>query len=234
MKILVGISGGVDSAFAAKRLIEEGNCVEGAILKMHEYTEISAAEEVAENIGIPLHVIDCTAAFDNIIRKNFVEEYLAGRTPNPCIKCNETVKFRFLYDYAMANGFDAIATGHYARVTKVDHGGKVGYALSVADDNRKDQTYMLYRLPQEIIEDLILPLGDISKEEVRLIAAERGINAAERPDSQEICFLPNGNYSDYIESVAGKCPAGDFVDDRGNILGKHKGIIHYTVGQRPK
>ncbi len=232
MKILVGISGGVDSAYAAKKLLEDGHTVEGAILKMHEYTELSEGMIAAENVGVPLHVVDCTAAFDNIIRKNFVEEYLHGRTPNPCIKCNELVKFRYLYDYAMANGFDAIATGHYAKIVKVG-GDKDGrYAFSVASDTRKDQSYMLYRLPQEIVEKLILPLGDFRKEEVRSASADYGINAADRPDSQEICFLPDGNYPEYIESVAGKCSEGDFIDPEGRVLGRHKGIIHYTVGQR--
>ena len=232
MKILVGISDGVDSAYAAKKLMEEGHFVEGAMLRMHEYTELSEGKIAAENIGIPLHVVDCTVAFDNIIRKNFVEEYLAGRTPNPCILCNQLVKFRYLFDYAMDNGFDAIATGHYAKVVEIRENGDVRYALSVATDSRKDQSYMLYRLPQEILAKLILPLGDCVKEDVRAAASYRGIAAADRPDSQEICFLSNGNYREYIEFVAGKCPEGNFVSDDGRILGKHKGIIHYTVGQR--
>lgn len=232
MKILVGISGGVDSAFAAKKLKEDGHTVEGAILKMHDYTELAEGQSVAENVDITLHVLDCTVAFDNIIRKNFVEEYLAGRTPNPCIICNELVKFRCLYDYAMANGFDAIATGHYAKIVKVGNSNNVRYAFSAATDVLKDQTYMLYRLPQDIMERLVLPLGDFRKTDVRSSAVELGIKAADRPDSQEICFLPEGNYSDYIESVAGKSKEGDFIDVDGKVLGKHKGIIHYTVGQR--
>ena len=227
MKILVGISGGVDSAFAAKKLMLEGHEVEGAVLIMHQHTELDAAREAAESVGIKLHEIDCTAAFEEI-KKNFVNEYINARTPNPCIICNERVKFRILYDFAMSNGFGAIATGHYAKLVSLD--GR--YALSMPEDSRKEQTYMLYRLPQEILSKLVLPLAEGTKSEIRSMAEEQGISAANRQDSQEICFLPEGNHTEYIESVAGKCPEGDFVDSQGKILGRHKGIIHYTVGQR--
>ena len=227
MKILVGISGGVDSAYAAKKLLTEGHEVEGAVLIMHDYTELDAARDVATSVGIKLHEIDCRNSFEDI-KQNFVNEYTSGRTPNPCIICNERVKFRTLYDYAMANGFDAIATGHYAKVVKID--GR--YALAVPEDMRKEQTYMLYRLPKEILSRLILPLSEGTKSEIREQAREQGISAADRSDSQEICFLPEGNHTEYIESVAGKCPEGNFVDTDGKILGRHKGIIHYTVGQR--
>ena len=227
MKILVGISGGVDSAFAAKKLLLEGHEVEGAVLIMHGYTELSAAREAAESVGIPLHEIDCRKEFEEI-KQNFVSEYINARTPNPCIICNERVKFKTLYDFAMKNGFDRIATGHYARLTELD--GR--YALAVPEDSRKDQTYMLYRLPQNILSVLVLPLYEGRKNDIRLIAEGQGISAASREDSQEICFLPNGGHTDYIESVAGKSPEGDFIDESGKVLGRHKGIIHYTVGQR--
>lgn len=227
MKILVGISGGVDSAFAAKKLLLAGHEVEGSVLIMHEYTELDAAREAAASVGIKLHEIDCRESFE-VIKENFVSEYTKARTPNPCIICNERVKFRMLYDFAMANGFDAIATGHYAKI--VESGGR--YALAMPEDNRKEQTYMLYRLPQNILAKLVLPLCEGRKSEIRLIAEEQGISAANRDDSQEICFLPDGGHTDYIESVAGKCPEGNFIDEAGRILGRHKGIIHYTVGQR--
>lgn len=227
MKILVGISGGVDSAFAAKKLILEGHTVEGAILIMHEYTELDAAREVAASVGIKLHEIDCQASFYQI-KQNFVNEYTNGRTPNPCIICNERVKFRTLFDFAMDNGFDAIATGHYARVVESD--GR--YALATPEDMCKEQTYMLYRLPQDILSKLILPLSEGTKKDIREKAAEQGISAANRSDSQEICFLPDGNHTEYIESIVGKCEEGDFIDNEGKILGRHKGIIHYTIGQR--
>ena len=227
MRILVGISGGVDSAFAAKKLLLEGHTVEGAVLIMHEHTELEAAREAARSVGIKLHEIDCRFSFEEI-KKNFVSEYVKGRTPNPCIICNERVKFKTLYDFAMERGFDAIATGHYARIANVD--GR--YALEIAEDSRKDQTYMLYRLPQNILEALVLPLSEGKKESIRTIAAQQGISAANRSDSQEICFLPDGGHTEYIESVAGKCPEGSFIDDEGRVIGRHKGIIHYTVGQR--
>ncbi len=227
MKILVGISGGVDSAYAAKKLLSEGHEVAGAILIMHEYTELSAARDVARSVGIPLYEIDCRDSFCQI-KDNFVLEYTSGRTPNPCIICNERVKFRTLYDFAMAEGFDAIATGHYARLVNID--GRV--ALAMPEDRKKEQTYMLYRLPSHILSHLVLPLSEGTKEQIRALSAEAGISSADRQDSQEICFLPNGGHTDYIESQAGKSPEGDFIDPSGRVLGRHKGIIHYTVGQR--
>lgn len=227
MKILVGISGGVDSAYAAKKLLLDGHSVEGAVLIMHDYTELDAAREAARSVGIRLHEIDCRNSFEEI-KENFVSEYTKGRTPNPCIICNERVKFKMLFEFAMANGFNAIATGHYAKVVELN--GR--YALAMPEDKRKEQTYMLYRLPQEVLSRLVLPLSEGTKPEIRERAAEQGISAASRDDSQEICFLPDGNHTEYIESVAGKCPQGNFVDTEGKILGRHKGIIHYTVGQR--
>lgn len=227
MKILVGISGGVDSAYAAKKLMLEGHQVSGAVLIMHEYTELSAAREAAASVGISLYEVDCREDFDKI-KRNFVDEYINARTPNPCIICNERVKFRALYDLAIAEGFDAIATGHYAKVVNAD--GR--YALAIPEDGRKEQTYMLYRLPQDILSRLVLPLSEGTKAYVRSFAEEQGISAANREDSQEICFLPEGNHAEYIESVSGRCPEGDFIDPQGKILGRHKGIIHYTVGQR--
>ena len=227
MRILVGISGGVDSAFAAKKLMLLGHEVEGAVLIMHEHTELSAAREAAESVGIRLHEIDCRDRFEQI-KDNFVSEYINARTPNPCIICNERVKFKTLYDFAMEHGFDTIATGHYARL--VNNDGR--FALAMPDDKRKEQTYMLYRLPQSILSRLVLPLSEGTKSEIRAASEEYGISAANRGDSQEICFLPDGNHTEYIESVAGKSPEGNFVDIEGKILGRHKGIIHYTVGQR--
>ncbi len=232
MRILLGMSGGIDSTFAAKKLVDEGHHVEGAVLKMHEYTELSAARSAAENVSVRLHEIDCTVEFANTVKADFVHQYTKGRTPNPCVLCNEKVKFRYLYEYAMEHGFDAIATGHYARIVKLVCDGELRYALSVAEDIKKDQTYMLYRLPQEILSVLCLPLAESEKESVRDAARKSDIHAADRKDSQEICFLPDGSHTEFIESVAGKSPVGDFIDEGGRILGKHNGIIRYTVGQR--
>ena len=232
MRILLGLSGGVDSAYAAKKLMQDGHCVEGAVLLMHEHTEIDAAALAAQELSIKLHVIDATDEFNRIVKENFVSEYLSARTPNPCIICNERVKFKFLYDFAMKEGFDAIATGHYAKVTKICDQFGQRYAISQAEDTKKDQSYMLYRLPQKILSTLVLPLGDTTKLDVRKEAKSRSLSAADRRDSQEICFLPDGNYAEYIESVRGPSKKGDFIDEKGNILGTHNGIIRYTVGQR--
>ena len=232
MKILLGISGGVDSAFAAFKLKSEGHEVEGAVIKMHEHTEIDAAKEAAKSIGIPLHIIDATDDFERIIKENFTSEYVKGRTPNPCIICNPNVKFKALYDYAEKNGFDRIATGHYAKILEVENNGEVRYTLTSPQDAKKDQTYMLYRLPQHILEKTIFPLSEMSKDQVRENSRSASLSAADRGDSQEICFLPDGNYAEFVEAKKGKCEEGNFVNDNGEILGRHKGIIHYTVGQR--
>ena len=239
MKILIGISGGVDSSYAAYKLLKEGNEVEAAVLKMHSYTEIESASEAASSLGIPLHIIDCTESFDKIVVSNFISEYKNARTPNPCIVCNSEIKFRFLLDYAIEHGFDAIATGHYARIEEFDGdiedipSSKVKrYAVARAKDAKKDQTYMLYRLSQDILEKLIFPLADMCKAEVRQEAAKCGLTCADRADSQEICFVPDGDYASFIEERTEPSLCGDFVDENGKVLGRHKGLIRYTVGQR--
>ena len=229
MRILVGISGGVDSAFCLLKLINEGHDVEACVLKMHEYTDVTEAREVVSGLGVKLHEVDVTVSFNNIIKKNFASEYLSGRTPNPCVLCNERVKMRALYDYAMERGFEKIATGHYARIIKTEQGC---FAVAMAADEAKDQSYMLYRLPQQILASLVLPLSDIDKSEVREKSALSGISVAHKRDSQEICFLPEGNHAEYIESLYGECPRGSFISTDGRILGEHRGIIRYTVGQR--
>ena len=231
MRILVGISGGLDSAYAAMKLQREGHEVEGAILVMHDFTDLPSAQEVASSIGIKLHVIDCREMFSSVV-DNFVSEYSKARTPNPCIVCNPLVKFKALYDYAMQNGFDRIATGHYANIVKISRELGDRYALERSSDEKKDQTYMLYRLPQEILGTLYFPLGNEIKSDVRESAKERGLAVAEKKESQEICFIPDGDYASFIEEKVGKFPEGDFVDEEGKIIGRHKGIIRYTYGQR--
>ena len=228
-RILVGMSGGVDSAYCAMKLIRMGYSVEGAFLIMHSDSELKYAEATARDLGIPLHVLDCRELFDRTVKTNFAREYSRGRTPNPCVICNEQVKLRRLYDHARSLGIDRIATGHYARVTLLPNGR---YTVAVADDLSKDQSYMLSRLPQDILSSLVLPMSDEHKRDVRREAAEERLCSADRPDSMEICFIEQGRYTDYLESVLGPSAEGDFVDGEGRVLGRHKGIVHYTVGQR--
>ena len=231
MRILVGMSGGLDSTYAALKLINEGHEVVGAVAVMHEYTELDGAKDAAEALGIPLCEIDARERF-LAVKENFVDEYSSGRTPNPCVVCNPLVKFRVLADYAKQNGFDMIATGHYAKIITVNEGDKTLYTLERSKDAKKDQTYMLHRLPQDILSMLYFPLGDEVKSEVREKAREAGLRAAEQKESQEICFIPSGDYATYIEEVKGSFPEGNFVLEDGKVLGTHKGIIRYTVGQR--
>ncbi len=232
MKILLGLSGGVDSTYAALKLKAEGHTVEAAILVMHEYTSVAEAEDSARSLDIPLHVVDCRDRFDEVVKSNLASEYLSGRTPNPCVICNSEIKFIYLLEYADKNGFDMIATGHYASVARLSDANGEYYAVKRGRDLKKDQTYMLWRLPQSVLSRLIMPLSEMTKDEIREGSRDRGLAAADRPDSQEICFLPNGGYAEFIEERFGKSKKGLFVDKEGNILGEHNGIIRYTVGQR--
>ena len=232
MNILLGMSGGFDSTYSAVKLMEDGHTVEGAILVMHEHTDVESARLVCEKIGIPLHIIDCRESFKNIVENNFISEYKNARTPNPCIICNREIKFKYLYDYAMEHGFDRIATGHYAKILKKTDGGVTRYTLVPPRDIKKDQSYMLSRLIQDVLSVLILPLADEVKEEIRERARAVNMPHADKKDSVEICFIPDNNYVGYIEERVGRFPEGDFVDKNGTSLGKHKGLIHYTVGQR--
>lgn len=228
MKILVGLSGGFDSAYTAKLLLDAGHSVEGAALDMHEYTELAEARATADALGLPFHVIPCRALFESAVMEHFCDEYFAARTPNPCIVCNEKVKFRALYDYAMVNGFDRIATGHYARIENQE--GHV--SLLRAKDLSKDQSYMLYRVPHEILEKTLFPMGYIIKKEAKANADLPMRAAVEREESQEICFVHGESYADFIERRRGASPHGRFVLENGEVLGEHCGIIRYTVGQR--
>ena len=232
MRVLLGMSGGVDSTYAVHLLRLKGYEVEGAVIRMHKYTETLEARKSAEALGIRLHEIDGEALFKEKVRAAFMDEYCKGRTPNPCVICNREVKFRLLYDYAKKNGFDKIATGHYADVVRLENNGKIRYAVKRSLDSAKDQTYMLWGLSQDILESLIFPLSEITKESVREESRKMELRAAYRDESQEICFIPDGNYAGYIEERRGKCPEGDFIDEEGKILGRHKGIIYYTIGQR--
>ena len=227
-RIMLGMSGGVDSTYAAIVLQKAGYEVEGAVLAMHSYTEIEEARESAGAVGIPLHVFHAEDLFEEYVINDFCKAYRSGQTPNPCIICNETVKFRVLFDRAMELGFDGIATGHYAKI--MHHNGR--YAVGKAADVSKDQSYMLYRLPQEILQKLIFPLGEYIKKDVSADASTMALRASNRAESQEICFVKNESYADYIEKRCGRMPVGNFVDVQGSVLGEHKGIVHYTLGQR--
>ena len=228
MKVLLGMSGGFDSTFAALKLKEMGYDVEGATLVMHAYTDTAQAESAAVRLGIPLHIIDCRTRFSEIVENNFIEEYKNGRTPNPCIICNREVKFKVLLDYALSHGFDMIATGHYARVSRVGE----RYTLLPPRDKDKDQSYMLSRLTQDELSHLLLPLSDEVKRDLRERVKREDLPIADSKDSQEICFIPEGKYYDYLEKYLGEAKEGDFIDNDGNVLGRHRGIVNYTVGQR--
>ncbi|MCR5419869.1 MAG: tRNA 2-thiouridine(34) synthase MnmA [Lachnospiraceae bacterium] len=238
-KVIVGMSGGVDSAVTAYLLKNEGYDVIGVTLRTwisdngedSRCCEIDDARRVCEKIGIPYHTFNCISEFNREVTEPFVDEYLRGRTPNPCILCNRYVKWEKMLYTANVMGADHVATGHYASIVRLDNGR---YTVKKAVHDKKDQTYMLYRLTQEQLAKTMMPLGKYTKEEVRSIAVKGGLPVAAKEDSQEICFVTDGSYSDFVEKNAkAKIPGeGLFVDEDGNVLGKHRGIIHYTVGQR--
>lgn len=228
MKVLLGMSGGLDSTYAAIALRESGHEVVGAVLQMHDYTDTAAAARAAAAVGVPLVTVDMRAPFRDTVERAFTEEYLCGRTPNPCVVCNRYVKFEGLVSYARQHGFDRIATGHYSRIVRIGD----RYAVSRAADPKKDQSYVLWGLTQAQLSMLITPLADCRKEEIRRSAAERGLEVAEAEESMEICFIPDHDYARYIEERRGKLPEGNFLDWNGKVVGRHRGIVHYTVGQR--
>lgn len=238
-KVIIGMSGGVDSAVAAYLLKQEGHEVIGVTMRVWQdedgeegrCCEIDEARRSSQIIGIKYYPHNCTSLFDKEVVKPFVKAYLEGLTPNPCIECNRYVKWAKLTELMETFESDFVATGHYASIVKLPDGR---YTVKTADHASKDQTYMLYKLTQEQLAHTLMPLGKYSKEEVRRIAREAGLPCADKEDSQEICFVTEGKYSGFIEKHADSPVPGEgnFVDTEGNVLGPHKGIHHYTVGQR--
>lgn len=244
-RVVVGMSGGVDSSVAAALLLEKGYDVIGATMQIWPDNSESAkreggccslsavedARKVANKLGIPYYVMNFKDYFQKKVIDYFVEEYLAGRTPNPCIACNRYVKFEeFL---RRAHNLDAfyIATGHYARIVYDEEQGR--YLLKKSLTGEKDQSYTLYNMTQYQLEHTLMPLGEYTKEETRRLASRIGLTVANKPDSQEICFVDDDDYGRFVTEKANReIQPGHFIDTKGNILGKHRGIVHYTIGQR--
>ena len=242
MKILIAMSGGVDSSVAAKLLCDAGNECIGCTMKLFDncdaglsrsrtccsLDDIEDARSVAFSLGMRYYVFNFKYDFREKVIKKFASAYLAGQTPNPCIDCNRYMKFDKLYERARLLGCDKIATGHYARI---EFDGEK-YLLKKARDESKDQSYVLYMLTQEQLAHTLFPLGELIKSETRAIAEASKLTNAQKPDSQDICFVPDGDYAAAIERLTGKTSApGNFIDTDGNVLGTHRGITHYTIGQ---
>ncbi len=230
-KIAVGLSGGVDSSTAAYLLLQQGYDVTGIILRLKPDdladSDIADAQKIADALGIELHVLDRREIFKKSVIEPFVGEYLAARTPNPCIECNSAIKFGVMLDYALELGCDGIATGHYAKIEEKD-----GRFLLKRSESAKDQSYFLYKLNQFQLSHAMFPLEGMSKEEIREIAEKASLPVAKKGDSQEICFVPNDDYIAYLSSMNITSPKGNFIDKSGAVLGTHNGIINYTIGQR--
>ena len=231
---LIAMSGGVDSSVAAWLTIAKGYQCSGAIMQLHASSiaqSICDAQAVADKLQIPFHVIDCTAAFKEKVMDAFVNCYECGLTPNPCIECNKHLKFDRFLDFAQSAGYEYIVTGHYARIKHDPQSGR--YLLYKAVDPTKDQSYFLYCLTQRQLSHSLLPLGELTKEQVRKIAAEQGFINATKKDSQDICFVPDGDYLKFMMQHTGKVyPKGNYLDINGKVIGTHKGAVGYTLGQR--
>ena len=241
-RVVVAMSGGVDSSVCAALLAREGYEVIGVTLQLYDHgaavksaksccagQDIYDARRVAETVGFPHYVLDYESKFRDAVIEDFADTYLKGATPIPCVRCNQTVKFRDLLAVARDLGADCMATGHY--IQRVD--GPDGPELHRAHDGGKDQSYFLFATTREQLDFLRFPLGHMDKSETRRLAQEMGLNVASKPDSQDICFVPEGRYTDVIEKVRPHAAnPGDIVDEQGRVLGRHRGVMYYTVGQR--
>ena len=237
-RALVAMSGGVDSAVTAHLVRARGYEAIGVTMRLARQENACCSEQdigdaaaIAASLGMAHEVSDLSALFEEKVILPFIEAYENGRTPNPCVACNRYLKFEALYRYGRARGYDVIATGHYARIRYDEESGR--YLLLRAADPQKDQSYVLYNLTQDQLAHTLFPLGELTKTEVRQMAAALGFPNAEKHDSQDICFVPDGDYAAFIEQRTGKTyPPGDFVGPDGRVLGQHRGIIRYTLGQR--
>lgn len=239
------MSGGVDSSVAALLLQKQGFTVGGVTMQLFSGEDIGLsqgascgaescvrdAKAVCDRLGITHTALPLATEFRRCVIDAFADGYRRGETPNPCVECNRHLKFSRILGEAQQNGFDNIATGHYARVDYDETRGR--WVLKKAADPTKDQSYVLYSLTQEVLAHTLLPLGELTKTQIREIAHEHRFASADKPDSQDICFIPDGDYAAFLEKVMGvTAPTGDFVRDDGRVVGRHKGLYHYTVGQR--
>lgn len=235
-KALIGMSGGVDSSVAACLMLRQGFSCAGGTMRLHNFScggadDAMDAQKVAEKLGIDHHIFPFQPEFEQHVIRQFVAAYEDGLTPNPCIQCNAHLKFGAMLEKALEMGFDYVVSGHYARIRQDPQSGR--YLLYKAEDRSKDQTYFLASLNQKQLSHILFPLGGLTKAEVRDIAKKEGLITARKRDSQDICFVPDGDYAVFLQRYTGKTyPEGDYLDLQGNVVGRHKGAVCYTRGQR--